>query len=118
MRRRSWVFIINVALSVISTSLSIIWFYMSLKQPRWGWIIMSGGKGLMSPTTASYVTALLSKVIELSFVTVMVANIGQILTTRAIAKNGSVTLSEMAVRSWVIVSLQRLSPQREKEKRN
>lgn len=90
-----------LALSVYSTVLSGVWLITSIVQPRWGRRISS--TGTLSPSTASLLTALLAKTIELSFVTVFVALIGQVLTRRAISrKSKGMTLSEATMRNWIM----------------
>ena len=57
----------------------------------------------MAPSTASLLSALFAKTIELSFVTVFVAFLGQVLSRRAIAKNSvGVTIADMSMRAWVM----------------
>lgn len=61
----------------------------------------------MAPSTATLVCTLVAKTIEISFVTVYVALLGQVLTRRAFIKKAKgVTLAEMTMRNWVIVSKQ------------
>lgn len=100
-KRNSWLSVIIFALSVYSTVMSAIWMVVSFVQPRWGHKISSRG-GLL-PSTATLVTALVAKTIELSFVTVFIACVGQVLTRRAIARRSrGMTLAEMTMRNWVI----------------
>lgn len=89
------------ALSIYSTILSGLWLVVAFVQPRWGHKI-STSAGL-DPSTATTLFALLAKTIEMSFVTVFVAFIGQVLTRRSLAKKSSgMTLGEMTMRNWVI----------------
>ncbi|ODA79218.1 hypothetical protein RJ55_04811 [Drechmeria coniospora] len=100
-KRNSRLFVIILALSVYSTVLSAIWVIVSFVQPRWGYKIAS--RGGLAPSTATLITALVAKTIELSFVTVFIACVGQVLTRRAFArKSGGMTLAEMTMRNWVI----------------
>ncbi|KND87649.1 hypothetical protein TOPH_07725 [Tolypocladium ophioglossoides CBS 100239] len=100
-KRNTWLSFIIFALSVYSTVMSGIWMVVSFVQPRWGHTI-SSHDGLLLPSTATLITALLAKTIELSFVTVFIACIGQVLTRRAIARRSSgMTLAEMTMRNWV-----------------
>ncbi|KAJ9141757.1 MCM2/3/5 family protein [Pleurostoma richardsiae] len=99
--RRSWLSVWILLLSVYSTVLSGVWLVVAIVQPRWGRKISSAGTLL--PSTASLLTALLAKSIELSFVTVFVAFIGQVLTRRAFVRQSKgTTLSEMMMRNWVV----------------
>lgn len=90
-----------LALSCYSTIMSMLWLVAAALQPRWGRAIYSGGS--LTPSTASLLTALLAKTIELSFVTVFVGYLGQALSRRSIAKySKGITIAEMIMRTWVI----------------
>ena len=83
--------------------MSGIWFVVAVLQPRWGHGI-SSKHGLL-PSNATLVAALLAKTIEMSFVTVFISCLGQILTRRSfIRKAGGMTLAEMTMRSMVSAS--------------
>jgi hypothetical protein len=100
-RRYSWLSISIVALSIYSTIWSGIWLVLAIAQPRYGRLIHSGGK--LSPSTASIIFALLAKTIELSFVTVFITFLGQVLSRRSLIKSSrGVTIAEMTMRTWVI----------------
>lgn len=99
--RRSWLSITIFALSIYSTVMSGIWLIVAFVQPRWGHGISSSGGVL--PSTATLVTALVAKTIEMSFVTVFISCLGQVLTRRAFLRNtAGMTLAEMTMRNWVI----------------
>ena len=99
--RGSWLPVTLLMLSFYSTSMSILWLVTASVQPRWGRSIYSGGA--LSPSTASLLTALFAKTIELSFVTVFVGFLGQALSRRSIAKySKGITIAEMSMRTWVI----------------
>ena len=101
LHRWSWISITILALSVYSTVLSGIWLITAIVQPRWGRKISSTGN--LMPSTASLLTALIAKTIELSFVTAFVALVGQVLTRRAISrKSKGMTLSEATMRNWIM----------------
>ncbi|KAF5577764.1 hypothetical protein FPCIR_11922 [Fusarium pseudocircinatum] len=86
---------------VYSTVGSGIWLVTAILQPRWGHKIASGAS--LSPSTATTLAALLAKTIEMSFVTVFVSCLGQVLTRRAfIRKAHGMSLAEMTMRNWVI----------------
>jgi hypothetical protein len=60
----------------------------------------------MSPATATLLSALFAKTVELSFVTVFVAFLGQVLSRKAFQrKSNGITIAEMSMRSWVRLSL-------------
>ncbi|KAL1867693.1 hypothetical protein Daus18300_006249 [Diaporthe australafricana] len=99
--RLSWLAVWLIILSVYSTILSGLWLGVAIAQPRWGRTISSSG-GSMTLSTANVLTAIFAKTIELSFVTVFVAFIGQVLTRRAIATNAAgMTMAEMTMRTWI-----------------
>ena len=93
--------IIVLVLSVYSTIFSGIFLIIAAHGPRYGKLI--GGQGLSSANT-SLLTAFFAKTIELSFATVFVAFLGQVIWRRALARSKSrgVTLAEMDMRSWVM----------------
>lgn len=99
--RRSWLSMTLLILSCYSTAMSILWLVTASVQPRWGRSIYSGGA--LTPSSASLLTALFAKTIELSFVTVFVGFLGQALSRRSIAKfSKGITIAEMSMRTWVI----------------
>lgn len=101
-RRRSWLSIWLLIMCVYSTILSGIWLGVAIAQPRWGHKISSDGS--MSLSTANVLTAIFAKTIELSFATVFVAFVGQVLTRRAIGTSEGMTMAEMTMRTWITVS--------------
>lgn len=81
--------------------MSGIWLVTAIIQPRWGTQISS--KRGLQPSDATLIAALIAKTIELSFVTVFISCLGQVLTRRSlIRKAGGMTLAEMTMRNWVI----------------
>ncbi|ROV98160.1 hypothetical protein VPNG_08597 [Cytospora leucostoma] len=98
-KRRSWLHIWLLVMAVYSTLLSGLWLGVAIAQPRWGHTISNDGS--MSLSTASVLTAIFSKTIEMSFVTVFVAFIGQVLTRRAIGTHEGMTMAEMTMRTWI-----------------
>lgn len=88
-------------MSIYSTIFSGIWLVIALVQPRYGRVIFSGGK--LTPDTASILFALFAKSIELSFVTVFVTFLGQVLSRRSLVKaSRGVNIAELSMRTWVI----------------
>ena len=98
--RSSWLAISILVLSVYSTCFSGSWLFIALVRPRYGHTITTTGK--VSPQTASILCAAFAKTIELSFVTVFVAFVGQILSKRALGDRKSITIAEMSMRSWIL----------------
>ncbi|KAK2600191.1 hypothetical protein QQS21_005065 [Conoideocrella luteorostrata] len=100
-RRNSYIAVVVFVLSVYSTTMSGLWLIVSIVQPRWNHAISS--KGNLLPSTATLLTALLAKTIEISFVTVFISCIGQVLTRRSfVRKAKGMTLAEITMRNWVI----------------
>jgi hypothetical protein len=98
--RINWFGITMFVLSVFSTVFSGIYFVVATVGPRYGHTI--GTDARLSSSTASILTQLFAKLIELSFVTVFVAFVGQALSRRAfMARERGVSLAELSMRSWV-----------------
>lgn len=99
--RLDWLSLTILFLSIFSTAFSGIYLILALVEPRYGPRIRS--KGAMRPETASTLVQLFAKLIELSFVTVFVSVLGQVLSRRAFVKNSKgMTLAELTMRSWII----------------
>ena len=99
--RGSWLAVTLLILSIYSTVFSGIWVFTAIKKPRYGHLIAPNGN--LKPYAASVLCTALAKSIELSFVTVFVAFLGQLLSNRAINKREKgITIAEMTMRSWVI----------------
>ena len=79
--------------------MSGLFLVISIIRPRYGHIISK--RGPFSPSAAALFTAFLAKTIELSFVTVFLAFLGQVLSRRA-ALQGGLDLASVAMRSWIL----------------
>ncbi|KAI1424132.1 hypothetical protein F5Y12DRAFT_472510 [Xylaria sp. FL1777] len=102
-QRWSWLYATLIILSLYSTVFSGIWLGASIFQPRYGRSISTGNGWQISPSTATLLATLGARTIELSFVTVFVAVLGQVLTRRALSRlSRGITLAEMTMRNWVI----------------
>lgn len=88
-----------VALSVYSTAMSGLFLCVAIIGPKYGRIISE--RGAFSPSGATLLTVLLAKTIEISFVTLFLAFLGQVITQRAM-DGRSVTLASVTMRSWVM----------------
>ncbi|MCJ1248653.1 hypothetical protein MMC30_005871 [Trapelia coarctata] len=100
--RRYWFSIVILVLSIYSTIFSAIWLVVAAHKPRYGELINTTS-GRLSPINASILFAAIAKSIELSFVTVFVAFLGQVLSRRAFAvKSSGISIAEMSARSWVM----------------
>lgn len=99
--RANWLSILILALAVYSTLFSGVWLGLALRKPRWGRHITTNGK--FPPATASLLCTAFAKSIELSFVTVFVVFLGQVLSRKASANTSKgITIAEMSMRAWVM----------------
>lgn len=99
-RRLSWLSVSILALALYSTIVSGMYLVVAFVKPRFGRGIGDTG---IAPSTASLLSALLAKTIELSFVTVFVAFLGQVLSRRAISNSSSgITIADMSMRAWIM----------------
>lgn len=99
--RRNWFGMSMFMLSVFSTIFSGIYFVLAARGPRYGHLI--GTNARLSSSTASILTTLFAKLIELSYVTVFVAFVGQALSRRAfMARERGVSLAELSMRAWIM----------------
>lgn len=98
--RGSWLAVSVLILAIYSTLFSGIWLMIAIMKPRYKRSI-STTRGLPI-TTASPLYAAFAKSIELSFVTVFVAFVGQALSKKARFQPKGVTIAEMSMRSWVM----------------
>jgi hypothetical protein len=108
-RSTSWLSVSILILSIYSTIFSGIWFFIGVIRPRFR-IIRTGGS--LNPSTASIIFAIFAKTIELSFVTVFVTFLGQVLSRRSLVKTSSgITVAELTMRTWVSFSSIQAIPQ-------
>ncbi|KAI3325922.1 hypothetical protein HD806DRAFT_488657 [Xylariaceae sp. AK1471] len=102
-KRWSWLYVTLILSSIYSTGFSGLWLVVSIYQPQYGRGISTGSGWQITPSTATLLATLAAKTIELTFVTVFVAVLGQVLTRRAFSRSSKgVTLAEMTMRNWVI----------------
>ena len=101
-KRFTWLSITIFVLAIYSTAMSLIFFALAAKGQRYGEKIRTGGSLTISGATV--LTTFFAKTIELSFVTVIVALLGQALARRAYDKDavGGITLAEIGMRSWIL----------------
>ena len=97
--RGSWLAISILVLAIYSTLFSGIWLIIAMMKLPYGHTV---SRGRVPFTTASTLYTAFAKSIELSFVTVFVAFIGQVLSKRALLQTRGVTMAEMTMRSWVM----------------
>lgn len=100
--RWNWLTLSIIILAVYSSVFSGLWLGIALRKPRYGKSITNSSS--VTPATASLLYAAFAKSIELSFVTVFVAFLGQVLSRRAFARNakGGISIAEMTMRAWVM----------------
>ncbi|KAE8154099.1 hypothetical protein BDV25DRAFT_148242 [Aspergillus avenaceus] len=97
----SWVPFTILVLAIYATVGSGLFFLAACWRPRYGKGV--GENGHLSPSTANLLSALFAKTIELAYVTVIVAFLGQFLSRRAIKKDSrGITISEMSMRTWIM----------------
>lgn len=101
-KRLTWLSITIFVLAVYSTVMSGLFFAVAARGPRYGRTIRTGGR--MTISGATVLTTFFAKTIELSFVTVIVALLGQALARRAYDKKAEsgITLAEIGMRSWIL----------------
>ena len=98
--RGSWLSITILILSVYSTIFSGIWLGLAIAKPRYRKYVSD--HGLLTPSTASLLCTAFARTIELSFVTVFVTFLGQVLSHRAFVKSSKgITIAEMQMRVWI-----------------
>ena len=89
-------------LSTYSTVLSGIWFLLAVIKPHYGTFIGSNGANI-SPGTASTVVAGVAKTIELSFITVFLACLGQFFTKQAFNKmSPGISLADIQLKTMIV----------------
>ena len=97
--RGSWLAVSILVLAIYSTLFSGIWLIIAMMKLPYGHTVSRRGVPF---TTASTLYTAFAKSIELSFVTVFVAFIGQVLSKRALLQTRGVSMAEMTMRSWVM----------------
>ncbi|KAI0575936.1 hypothetical protein Alg130_09054 [Pyrenophora tritici-repentis] len=85
--------------SIYSTLLSGLFFVVALLQPKYGHIVSARGR--FSPSSAALLTAFIAKTVELTFVMVSLAFIGQVLSRRAVQQKG-ISLASVSMRTWIL----------------
>jgi hypothetical protein len=87
----------------LSTALSASFAFLAMKGQRYGDYVGNHPKARMSISTAIIWTSVVAKTIELSFVTGVVALLGQVLSRRALINSSQgVTLYELTMWRWIV----------------
>ncbi|KAL3459644.1 hypothetical protein BJX64DRAFT_199903 [Aspergillus heterothallicus] len=100
-RRLGWVPVTILVLGIYSTIVSGLYLVVAFLKPRYGKTV--GADGKVAPSTASLLSTLFAKTVELAYVTVCVAFLGQVLTRRAITKGSrGISIADMSMRTWIM----------------
>ncbi|KLU88931.1 hypothetical protein MAPG_07912 [Magnaporthiopsis poae ATCC 64411] len=92
--------VVTLILSIYSTCSSTAWLVIACLQPMWHFVSSSGS---LTPANATFITALVAKTIEISFTTVFITFLGQVLSRRALSRREKgVTLAELTMRDFVL----------------
>ncbi|KAL9084108.1 MAG: hypothetical protein Q9159_005403 [Coniocarpon cinnabarinum] len=99
---RNHIYITLLILGIFSTIFSGIYLGIAIARPRYQKFISDEGN--LTYSNATLLFALFAKLIELSFVTVFIAFVGQVISTRAFnkSKGYGVTLAEISMRGWIM----------------
>lgn len=98
--RFSWVPVTIFVLAFYATVFSGIYLAIAIRKPRWSNISSDGS---LAPSTANLLCAFFAKTIELAYVTICVAFLGQVLSRRALMKNSrGISISDMNMRAWIM----------------
>ncbi|KAJ5951121.1 uncharacterized protein N7479_009534 [Penicillium vulpinum] len=99
-KRLSWVPLTVLVLAIYATIFSGIYLVIALRKPRWHDI---SSKGPVAPSTATLLSAFFAKTIELAYVTICVAFLGQVLSRRALMRDSrGISISDMNMRAWIM----------------
>lgn len=100
--RLNWISITILVFAVYSTVMSALFLVVAVRGPRYGRMIHTNG--VLTISGATVLTTFFAKTIELTFVTVIVALLGQALARRAHDKKTEqgITLAEISMRSWIL----------------
>ncbi|RVD89455.1 uncharacterized protein DFL_000462 [Arthrobotrys flagrans] len=98
--KADWLSIMILLLCIYSTIGSVFFFAVAVARPRYGKRIATTAG--LKPQDAQLVSAIIAKTVELSFVSVFVSFIGQVLSRRALLTGSKgVNIAELSMRSWV-----------------
>ncbi|KAJ5827377.1 hypothetical protein N7447_004140 [Penicillium robsamsonii] len=99
-KRLSWVPLTVLVLAIYATIFSGIYLGIALRKPRWNTV---SSNGPLAPSTASLLSAFFAKTIELAYVTICVAFLGQVLSRRALMRDSrGISISDMNMRAWIM----------------
>ncbi|KAF2495899.1 hypothetical protein BU16DRAFT_360268 [Lophium mytilinum] len=94
--------VLTVVIAVYSTLMSGFFMLLALLQPRYGTHVST--YGALTPSMVALITAVLAKTIEVSYVTVFVSYLGQVISRRAVLQSSTsgFTLADLGMRSWLM----------------
>ncbi|PYH40791.1 uncharacterized protein BP01DRAFT_307375 [Aspergillus saccharolyticus JOP 1030-1] len=96
----SWFFATLIVLSTYTTLLSGLFLIIACLKPYYGNLV--GDTGGLAPSSATLLSAFFAKTIELAYVTVSVAFVGQLLSRRALRRGSrGISISDMSLRMWI-----------------
>ncbi|KAJ5135855.1 uncharacterized protein N7515_005133 [Penicillium bovifimosum] len=99
-KRLSWVPLTVLILAIYATVFSGLYLAIALRKPRWTNV---SSDGPLVPSTAALLSAFFAKTIELAYVTVCVAFLGQVLSRRALMRDSrGISISDMNMRAWIM----------------
>lgn len=100
-RRLSWIPATILILAFYATFFSGIYLAVAVLRPRWSNI--DSGPGSVTASTANLLCAFFAKTIELAYVTICVAFLGQVLSRRALMEDSrGISLADMSMRAWIM----------------
>lgn len=99
-RRLSWIPMTILVLALYSTVFSGLYLAVAIRKPRWSNL---GSGAPLAASTANLLCAFFAKTIELAYVTICVAFLGQVLSRRALMKDSrGVSIADMSMRAWIM----------------
>lgn len=99
-RRFGWIPISIFLLAIYATIFSGVYLAIAFWKPRWNNV---GSGAPLAASTANLLCAFFAKTIELAYVTICVAFLGQVLSRRAMAaQSHGISISDMSMRAWIM----------------
>ncbi|KAJ5151968.1 hypothetical protein N7492_010263 [Penicillium capsulatum] len=99
-KRFGWVPVTIFVLALYATIMSGLFLAVAFWKPRWNTV---GTDRQVSPSTAGLLSAGIAKTIELAYVPISVAFLGQVLSRRALMRDSrGISISDMSMRAWIM----------------
>ncbi|KAJ6006305.1 hypothetical protein N7451_004249 [Penicillium sp. IBT 35674x] len=99
-RRFGWVPVSIFLLALYATIFSGVYLAIAFWKPRWKTV---GSGAPLAASTANLLCAFFAKTIELAYVTICVAFLGQVLSRRAMTtESRGISISDMNMRTWIM----------------